>query len=84
MTVRMLVIVRLMIDVLEVVDLVGGLGGVQHLEEGDAVDAHHGVVAGDDVLARNVDHLLLHVHLVADALDEPGMRMCSPGVSVRV
>ena len=62
MTVRMLVIVRLMIDVLELVDLVGGLGGVEHLEEVDAVDAHHGVVAGDDVLARDVDHLLLHVH----------------------
>ncbi len=63
MTVRMLVMVRLMIACSRLLDLVGGLGGVQHLEEVDAVDAHHGVVAGDDVLARDVDHLLLHVHV---------------------
>ena len=68
MTVRMLVMVRLTIDGSSCVDLVGGAGGVEHLEEGHAVDAHHGVVPGDDVLARDVEHLLLHVHAVADPL----------------
>ena len=52
----------------QLIDLVGGLGGVQHLVEVDAIDRHHGVVLGDDVLRGNIDHLLLHVHLVADAL----------------
>ncbi len=68
---------------LEVLDLVGGLGGVQHLEEGDAVDAHHGVVERDDVLARDVDHLLLDVHVMADALDD-GHEDVQAGLSVRV
>ena len=67
----------------QLVDLVGGLGRAQHLIEVDAVDGDHGVVAGDDVLRRNVDHLLLHVHLGADALHD-GIRMCRPGLSVRV
>ena len=56
--------------VLEVVDLIGRLGGIEHLEEGNAVDRHHGIVAGDDLLARHVEHLLHHVHLRADAVDE--------------
>ena len=55
---------------LQLLDLVGGLGGAQHLVEVDAVDRHHGVVAGDDVLRGDVDHLLLHVHLGADALHD--------------
>ena len=50
------------------VDLVGSLGGVQHLVEVDAIDRDHGVVLGDDVLRGDIDHLLLHVHLGADAL----------------
>jgi hypothetical protein len=52
----------------ELVDLVGGLGGVQHLIEVHAIDGDHGVVLGDDVLRGDVDHLLLHVHLGAEAL----------------
>ena len=43
---------------------------VEHLEEGDAVDPHHGVVLGDDLLARHLDHLLHHVELPPDAVDE--------------
>ena len=53
---------------LELVDLVGRARRVDHLEERHAVDPHHGVVPRDDVLARDVEHLLLHVHAVADAL----------------
>ena len=55
---------------LELVDLVGRLCGIQNLEKGDAVDAHHRVVAGDDILARDIHHLLFHVHLVDDTLDD--------------
>jgi hypothetical protein len=34
------------------------------------VDADHGVVLGDDLLPRNVEHLLHHVDLVAHPVDE--------------
>ena len=51
-------------------DLVGCLRRIEHLEVGHTVDAHHGVVAGDDILARDLHHLLFHVHLVADALHD--------------
>ena len=51
-------------------DLVSRLGRVQHLEEHHRVHADHGVVLGDDFLARNVEHLFHHVDLVADAIDE--------------
>ncbi len=51
-------------------DLVGGLGGIENLVEVDAIDGHHGVVLGDDILRGDVDHLLLHVHLGADALHD--------------
>ena len=54
----------------QVVDLVGGLGGIEHLVEHDGVDRHHGVVLGDDLLARYIEHLLHHVDLLADLLDE--------------
>ena len=54
----------------EVADLVGGLGGVEHLEEDHAVDRDHRIVLGDDLLARNVEHLLHHVDLAADAVEE--------------
>ena len=46
----------------EIGDLVARLGGVEHLEERDAVDGDGGVVLGDDILLRDVDHLLHHVH----------------------
>jgi hypothetical protein len=55
---------------IEVRHLVGGLAGIEHLEEHHRVDADHGVVLGDDFLARNVEHLLHHVDLVADPVDE--------------
>jgi hypothetical protein len=56
--------------VFELVHLIGGLGGIEHLEEGDAIDLDHGVVAGDHLLARHFEHALHHVHLRADAVDE--------------
>ncbi|CAH2401130.1 hypothetical protein MES4922_290054 [Mesorhizobium ventifaucium] len=56
--------------VLQPGDLVGGLRGVEHLVEGDAVDGDGGVVAGDDLLGRDVEHLLHHVQSGADAVDE--------------
>ena len=52
--------------VLEPAHLVGGARRVEHLVEGDAVDADGGVVAGDHLLRRHVEHLLHHVHLGAD------------------
>ena len=55
---------------IEIADLIGGLGGVQHLEEDDAVDRDHRIVLGDDLLAGDIDHLLHHVDLVADAIEE--------------
>jgi hypothetical protein len=54
----------------EVGDLIGGLGGVEHLEEDDSVDRDHRIVLGDDLLAGDVEHLLHHVHLAADPVEE--------------
>jgi hypothetical protein len=56
--------------ILELVDLVGCLGRIEHLEEGDAIDLHHGVVTGDDLLARHLENALHHVHLRPDPVDE--------------
>ena len=69
-TERMLVIVSTTIAWFEVGDLVARLGGIDHLEERDAVDRDGGVVLGDHLLLGNVDHLLHHVHLAADPVDE--------------
>jgi hypothetical protein len=41
----------------------------EHLIEGHAVDGDCGVVLGDDLLARDVDHLLHHGKLAPDAVD---------------
>ena len=54
---------------LKVGDLVGRAAHVEHLIERDAVDADGRVVLGDDLLARNIDDLLHHAELVADAVD---------------
>ena len=51
-------------------DLVARLRGVDHLEEGDAVDLHHGVILGDHLLARHLNHLLHDIELAPDAIDE--------------
>ena len=53
----------------EIGDLVACFRGVEHLEERDAVHRHGGVVLGDHLLLGNVDHLLHHVHLAADAVE---------------
>ena len=52
----------------EIGHLIGGAGGIHHLDESDGVGSYLGIVAGDDVLGRNVDHLLHHVHLEADTV----------------
>ena len=55
---------------LQIGDLIGGLDGVQELEEHDAIDRDHGVVLGDDLLRGHVQDLLHHVQPGADPLDE--------------
>ena len=66
----MLVMVSLRMAFSQPAHLVGGARRVEHLVEGDAVGADGGVVLGDDLLRRHVEHLLHHVHLGADAVDE--------------
>ena len=55
---------------IQVGDLVACLGGVAHLEERDPVDRDGRVVLRDHVLLRDAHHLLHHVHLAADAVEE--------------
>jgi len=49
---------------------ISGLGGVDHLEKDHPVDRDHRIVLGDDLLPRDVDHLLHHVDLAPDAGDK--------------
>jgi hypothetical protein len=49
-------------------DFVCGLGRIEHLEEHHAIDLHHRVVLGDDLLRGHVQHLFHHVDLAADAV----------------
>ena len=55
---------------IKVGNLIGRLAGIENLEKHHRVDADHGVVLGDDFLSRNIEHLLHHVDLVADAIDK--------------
>lgn len=52
--------------------MIGSLSGVQHLIEGNGIGRNRGIVFGDHLLGRHVQHLLHHVQLGADALDEGG------------
>ena len=54
----------------EVAHFISGLGGVDHLEEDHAVDRDHRIVLGDDLLPGDVDNLLHHVDLAADAVEK--------------
>jgi len=54
----------------EVGNLVGGLRGVEDLIESHGVGLDAGIVLGDDLLRRYVQHLLHHVQLGADRVDE--------------
>ena len=54
----------------QVLCAIGRLRRVEHTVVHDAVDGHGGVVAGDDRLLGDVEHDLLHVHLVPDLLHE--------------
>src|SRR5712671_1817624 len=56
--------------VIELRHLVARLGGIEHLIESNAVDRHARIVLGDDLLLRNIHHLLHHVHLLADPIEE--------------
>ena len=67
----------------EIRHLVAGTGGIQDLEEGHAIHPHHRIVAGDHLLARHVDHLLHHIELAPNPIDERDDQ-CRPGVSVRI
>ena len=69
---------------MEVLDLVGGAGGVDHLIEGHGIDLHGGIVLGDHLLRRNVEDILLHVHLAADRVDEGHDEMQAGGQRARV
>ncbi|PAV66231.1 hypothetical protein WR25_24882 [Diploscapter pachys] len=60
---------------IEVRNLIGRLGRVEHLEEDDAVGRDDRIVLGDDLLTRNVDHLLHHVHLAPHAIKEGGVEV---------
>ena len=53
----------------QIVDLVGRPRGTQNLKKHHAVHRHHGVVPGDDLLGRHVQHRLHHVHLCADLVE---------------
>ncbi len=55
---------------LQVLHFVGGLRGIDHLEEGDGVRGDAGVVLGDHVLLRNFEDGLLHRHAPADAVGD--------------
>ena len=50
----------------QVVDLIGPFAGIHHLHEADGVYGDVGVVPGDHLLGRDVQHLLHHDDLVAD------------------
>ena len=63
----------------ELGDLVGRLGGVQHLEIDHAVHLDHGVVLGDHVLAGDVHHLFHHVDLAAHAVEDWDQEMQARG-----
>jgi len=69
----------------QIVDPIGGRRGVHHLDEDDRVDLDRHVILGDDLLLRDVQHLLHHVDLAADRLDERGQdadaRLQGPGVA---
>ena len=57
-------------SVVQVVDPIGRLGRIDHLDEDDAVDLDGDVVLGDHVLARHFQNLLHHVHAASDAFVE--------------
>ena len=63
----------------ELGDLVRGARRVDDLEEGHAIDLHRGIVLGDHLLGRHVEHLLHHVHLVPDGI-EIGNDEAKPGL----
>lgn len=54
----------------EVRHFICGFGCVEHLEENHGVYADHGVILCDDLLPRNVENLLHHIHLAAHAIKE--------------
>src|SRR5262249_34101359 len=55
---------------IEIGDFVARLGCINDLKERDAIDRHGGVVLGNHLLLWDVNYLLHHVHLAANAVDE--------------
>ena len=53
----------------QLVDLIGGLGGIENLEEHHAIDRDHGIVLGNDFLRRHVHDTFHHVELGADTVN---------------
>ncbi len=54
----------------QIADLIGGLGGIHHLEEGDGIGRDRGIVAGDHHLAGDFQRFFHHRKLAADPVDE--------------
>ncbi len=55
---------------IEIGDFVDRLRRIDDLEEREPVDRDGRIVLGDDILLRDVDRLLHHVHLVPDAIED--------------
>ena len=55
---------------LHVVHGIAGLGRINNLVKDNAIDGNLGVVLGDYVLARHVQHDFLHIHLAVSAFVE--------------
>jgi len=53
---------------LQAVYLVRGLGSVQYLEKHHAINGHHRVVLGNDLLGRYIQHPLHHVDPLANTI----------------
>lgn len=53
---------------LKIADFIGGFWCIDHLNEADGVNSDVGVIARDDFLRRDIQHLLHHVHFAADAV----------------
>ncbi len=62
---------------IEVGDFIGRLARIEHLKEHDRIHPDHRIVAGDDFLPRNIEHLLHHIDLVAHPIDERDDQMQS-------
>ena len=56
--------------VFKIIDLISGFRSVHHLIENNTIGRNHGVVAGNNLLAWHIQHLLLLIHLGANHFDK--------------